>query len=164
MTIAGTVSARVGLQFNLATQYSAVESPGTGLMEVARQAFNKAWNLASGGTPPVNAAAVYGEELTSSQALDLTALVRSVEATLDVTGLKVQGFLLTNLSTVNTVVIADSGANAYLLNGGAAITVPPTGSVVVMAPEKLADVDATHKIITLTATAGQKFQLALIFG
>lgn len=162
MTIAGTVSARVGLQFNLTTQYSAVESPSTGQFDVPHSAFNKSVSFNPTSTPP--GSAVYSEELTSSQTLDLTALARTLEDTMDLSGLKLQALLLNNLSTANTVVLADTGANTYVVNAGAAITVQPGASIALVLNDKLTDVDATHKVLTLTATAGQKFQLAMLFG
>jgi hypothetical protein len=162
MTVLGTVSARVQILFNLATAYTALESPGTGGATINRAAFNKSLTLGALSVPP--AAAVYGEELTSSQTLDLTALVRSLEAVLDATGLKLQAILINNISLANSVVLADAGANTYLVNAGEPLTIPADSVLALAFNDTLADVDTTHKVLTFTATSGQKYQVALVLG
>ncbi len=161
--MAGTASARIQLLFNLLTEYTEAELPGIGASSIAHAAFNGQWNL----DPTVTAQPVtyvYAEKLTSSQTLDLTALARTLEATINATGLKIQAILLNNLSTANTVLIDDNAANENQINAGADVTIQPESSLAMVFKDKLADVDATHKLVTFTATAGQSYEVALALG
>ena len=118
--------------------------------------------LDAASTPP--ATKYYSEILTGTQNLDLTALSRSERDTLDASGLKLQTLRLINISTTNSVTLQDGASNAYQINGGDTEVLPPECRLMRTFSDSLADVDASNKNITVSATAGQTYRLTMIFG
>lgn len=157
-----TITATIVLNPDVAETFTAAELPGVGGTVLNYTQLKQTKRLTASSTPP--ATKVYGEKITSSTALDLTALVRSIGGTIDTTGLKLQYLHLENLSAANTVTVADGDANAYQIAAGQSIVVPAGGFLALFFNDKLADVDATHKAIKFTATAGQSYDLLLVFG
>jgi len=160
--MSSTVQANVQITPGAVETFPAADLPAVGQLPLAYSGFAERWSLSATSAPPVSK--VYAEEITSSKDLDFTALVRSIGGTINASGLKVQYVQINNLSTANTVAVADGDANAYQLQGGESILVQALGSVAMFFNDKLADVDATHKGLKITATAGQKYQILILFG
>jgi hypothetical protein len=157
-----TIRANINIAPNVTENFAVGDLPAIGAMLMSYATFNQRKNLSATTTPPVTK--VYGEQLTSSQALDLTNLTRSIGAAVVGTGLKVQLVMLVNLSTTNTVTLADGAGNAYQLQGGQSALIQPGGIFLEFYNDKLADVDATHKNLAITATGGQSYQLLILLG
>ena len=101
---------------------------------------------------------------TGSQNLDLTDFTGTLGAGQDATGLRVNGILLVNNSTTNDVTITGGVANEYELNGGNDKVVKPGCSYQEFFNDKLDEVAAGVKAISIAATAGQTFDLILVIG
>ena len=157
-----TVNATVTQNLTIGELFSAVDLPAAGNLNVTYDDFNTTKTLNAASTPPGTKG--FAREYTSSQTLDLTAIVRDLGANLDCSGLKLQALLLKNTSTTSWLTVADSGSNTYQCNSGSPLAIPPGGRQLLYFDDELADVDATHKILTCQTTAGQKFQLAAVFG
>lgn len=156
-----TINAALRLSLDVLESFSASELPTAASPSVKHNQANLAQTLNASSTPA--GTKLYAKKLTGTQTLDLTALTDTLGAALDCTGLKLQAILLENLSTTNTVVISDP-ANPYSLNATAAITVPAGATLGMYFNDKLADVAAGAKGITFTATAGQTYNLLMVFG
>lgn len=159
-----TPTANIVLNAGAVEALSSTEIPIVGATNLNLAAFSKKHALNASSTPPLTK--MYGERITSSGAdtKDLTALTRTLLATLDATGLKLQALILINNSTTNTVTIADGDSNPYAINSAAAIVVPAGGELYMYFNDKLADVDGTHKNIKFTGTSGQTYDLLMCFG
>jgi hypothetical protein len=158
-----TVQVTIPWLASFVESYTAAELPGSGATRINHAANQSTSRLNATSTPP--ATKPYSEELTGSQNLDLTALVRSIGTSpINCTGLKLQFFRLVNRSTTNTVDLDDGATNAYQINNGDAYRVPAESKVQGEWKDKLADVDATHKNLAITATAGQTYHLMMVFG
>ena len=155
-------SAQVTQGAALTFDYSTTDYPGMAPGSMVRGAFVRSVKLNSASTPKGQDG--YVEELTSSQNLDFTALVRTWAAALNATGLKLQHITLQNMSAANAITVVDSGANAYVINGEANLSIPAGGVFSLSWVDALSLVDATHKILQITATAGQKYRVTLVFG
>lgn len=160
---------RAKLQFILSAVevFTATEVPSAGGQTFSHNGFNQSIQLTGTSSPVVDA--LYAEELTGPQSLDLTALSRTNRDDLDATGKKLQAMLVNNLSSTSDLVISDGGANPYSINGTADVTIPAgdgtnTPSLMLFFPQALDDVAAGAKAIDFTITAGQDFQVLMLFG
>ena len=143
--------------------FTADEMPASSMRQIQYNQFVSASNLNSGSTPP--AAKAYAERLDGSQMLDLTALVRTFGAALNASGLKLQQIQLVNESSTVSVNVAAGSSNGYAFNGAAGDkTIPAGGKWAEFFNDALHDVDATHKVLQITGTTGQKYSLIMIFG
>lgn len=150
--MASTLSGRVSVNFAPTISFPSADKPGSGGLTVNVSAMTENQSLGSTQTPPTSKC--YFKQLSSTTTIDLTAAV-SEDQTIDGTGLKVQKIFLRNNDTTNTATVADGAANAYQLQGGQSILLQPDSGWAAMAfKDNLADVDATHKNITVTITAG----------
>lgn len=157
-----TVTAAVQLIASASELFSAAELPSAAGDTIRHNGFNTRTLLNATSTPPVSE--VYAEQLTGPQSLDLTALVRTVRPNLNATGLKLGVLMVNNLSTTDDVVISDPVSNPYSINDGDDITIPPSSKALLLFSEQLADVAAGAKAVTITAAAGEDFQLLMLFG
>jgi len=137
--------------------------PAIGNRSVTSNQFNFTKKLNASSTPPGSAS--WADALSGDQTLDFTALSRSIGEDVDATGLKLQMLLLNNLSASATLTLAKGASNGYAVNGAAgSLVCPPGGSVQYFFNDALEDVDATHKTLDLTITAGEEFEIQLVFG
>lgn len=157
-----TIQVTCTMNLTVVQEFTAAEMPSGGDRSLTHNQFNNTRTLNVSSTPP--ATEVYAKLLTGSQALDFTALVPDVGATIDATGLKLQCLTINNLSTANTVDWADGGANPYSINNTNPIRIEPGASHEMYYNDKLADVAAGVKAVAITATAGQTYELILVFG
>ena len=158
-----TISATQRFALSVVETFSEEEMPATGNRSFSNDQFNLTQKLNATSTPP--GAKTWAEELTGDQSPDFTALARAFGAAVDASGLKLQMLLVNNLSESATLVVAKGSSNGYAINGAAGdFTVPPGGSVQYFFNDALTDVDGTHKTIDCTITAGQSYQLQLVFG
>ena len=104
----------------------------------------------------------------TAETLDLTALVHVVLGSIDLSGLKVQAIKVAAAAANNAAGLnfTNGAANPYDIFGAAgdAVTVLPGMAVLVYAPDKLEDVDATHKTIDVAGTAGDVYEIVILAG
>jgi hypothetical protein len=156
------VTVAINFIHRITRTFSAAERPGSSSLARSGGAFDANLSLSATSTPPVTKS--WTKQLTGSQNLDLTNLVHEEGDTVDASGLKLQSLRVHNNSVANTVTVDDGVTNAYQLNGGDAYLVPAGGDLMVAFNDKLADVDATHKNLAITATAGQTYNIEMTFG
>lgn len=123
-----------------------------------------ALRLDSTSTPPVTLGASWEPTLVAGTLdIDLTALP-GPQGNFTAAGKKVQLFRLQN-SGDNSVTVAPGAANGYELFGTSKSVVVPAGAILLMVfDDTLADVDGTHKIITLTGTTTDAFDCDILLG
>ncbi len=149
-------------QLTIVSTRTEAELPSASGRSITHSLFNQSKTLNADSTPP--ATKKYANEITSTATLDLTALADPEIGTVDGTGLKVQAIQVNNLSTTNTVTIADGGANPYQLFAGQSLVVPAGACMQMFFNDKLADIAVAVKNILFTATAGQKYQVVIVMG
>lgn len=153
------------MQFSLAVSETktAAEVP---LGEDRTATYNAAdrFRLSADSGADAPAAQAIATQYTGSQSIDLTNFTGSQGAGQDASGLKVQAVLLRNNSTSYDVVLNGGVSNEYELNDGADKTVQPGCSWQEFFNDQLADVDGTHKVIDITAQAGETFDLIVLLG
>lgn len=161
----------VELKYNLAM--TVVETLETNIPAVAsgdtltHSAFNVSGTLTSSSTPPVTKHAASQTALVAgTKTLDLTALIGTNGATVDGTGLKVQGFLATNPSTnANSITIEPGATNPYNLFGSAFKIILQPGETFAWKGNDVApDVTSLQKNIKLTGTGTQALNLEIVMG
>lgn len=155
-----TVVATVGMDLTLQVTRTDVESMGSA--DSLHTAFNTRRVLNSSSTPPVTKS--YTAQLTATANLDFTALVDDQLSTQDMSGLKLQSIMVNNLSTANTLTISDGAANPYTINNNLDIQIPIGGSIHMFFNDQLADVAAGAKMLDIVPTAGQAYQVVMVFG
>ena len=155
-----TTKAAISVSLGVTIATTAAEDPASGGATKSYRGLDKRLACNATSTPPVTQA--YVEYLSGNQTLDLTALVRTGLATLNATGLKLQAIEIVNLSTTNTVTVANGDTSAYALQGGQSIVVQPGGFALMQFYDKLADVAAGVKNIKITAT--DTYLLGMVFG
>ncbi len=100
--------------------------------------------------------------------LDLAALARGGGlAALDLTGLKVQAVLIRNPTGNALISIAGATVNPYELLGVGVATeleVAPGGFALLYSPEGLGDVGASNKVVTITGTGTELFDIVIVAG
>jgi hypothetical protein len=160
--MASTIDATITAALTVVEEFPAADWPAAQDRIVTHDGYNTRHNLHASSTPP--ASLKYAETLTGPLTLDLTALADPVSGTLDGTGLKVQALKVVNLSATDDLVVDDGAADPYSLNGGAPITLPPLGEALLYFADGLADVDATHKDLDITAGAAEEYQIMLVLG
>lgn len=107
---------------------------------------------------------------TGSGSLDLTSLAGPLSTTVDFTGLKVQLVKLKcpsgNTAAIEVVTAGANGYNLFGLTNATAekVSIPPGGAAEFFCNDKLEDVDATHKGITLTGTGTESISVQLVAG
>lgn len=128
-------------------------------------------SLNASSTPPITMTSA--QEITIASgvgSIDLTALPGTGGATLDGTGLKVQGVLLTapggEDGNAGPITIAPGASNPYSLGGAtwAGEDLEPGDSRHYLFNDTLADVDGTHKSLDLTGTDGDVLRVQLLLG
>jgi hypothetical protein len=106
----------------------------------------------------------------SAGSLNLTTLTGPLASSVSFSGLKVQLVYITCPSTNTGGVTFDVGAaNGYNLFGAdnasnESIEVMPGGAVLIYHPNNAEDVDATHKSIDVSGTAGNTYNYVLVAG
>jgi hypothetical protein len=156
-----TISGNQRFILQTTESFTAVELPELGEQKLTYDAFNKSVTLSPTTTPPATKS--WAKKLTGSQTLDLTALTRTLGATVNATGLRLQSILVNNLSTTDNVVIAKGVSNGYAFNGAAGNkTIVAGGSFMEFFNDGLTDIDATHKTLDITAVGD--FQIILVCG
>ena len=113
--------------------------------------------LNASSTPAVTAAWSDTVALSGGSAtIDLSSLSLGATLTaLDLTGLKVQGFVFqSKAANTDTVTIVDGASNGYNLFGDSSgqVTLSPGGAVSFYAPEDLPDVGSGAKTIDLSSS------------
>ena len=164
-----TISATQRFGLSVMEAFSEAELPAAKNRTLVDDQFGSSVKLDADTTPPATKA--WSAKLTSTQTLDLTALTRSVGATVNATGLRLQMLLLNNLSATATLMIDKGASNGYPINGAAeGLVVPPSGLAQLYFADGLADVAAGAKTLDLTVTpAGsgtevEDFEIQLVFG
>jgi hypothetical protein len=126
---------------------------------------SKTLNAAS--TPPATKQAYFVKALaTGAATIDLTALVGSNGAAVDLTGLKVQCLKLKNPATnANTIKAKFGTANPYNLAGADwAITLSPGQEFTFYGDDDTPDVAAGAKNIDLSGTLVQELEVGIVAG
>jgi hypothetical protein len=127
--------------------------------------FSRSKALSETSTPPITKVISQTVALVAgSKVIDLTAALH-FGANVDLTGLKLQDFLLVN-DAANLVTIEADASNGYLLFGTAGKMTAFSGGGIVhtFGNAGTPAVDATHKNIKLTGTGTQQFFLQMLFG
>lgn len=158
-----TISATQRFSLSVAETFTEDEMPAAGSRTVINNQFNSTKKLNATSTPPGTKA--WAAKFTGDQSIDLTALTRSVGPTVDASGLKLQMLLLNNLSESATLTIVEGAANGYAINGASgAYLLPPEAKIQSYFADALAEIDGTHKTLDITITAGQQYEIQLVFG
>ena len=160
--MASTIDVTITGQLTVVETFPEADWPAVQDRVVSHDGYNTRRNLHAASTPP--ASQKYAATLTGPLTLDLTALADPVSGTLDGSGLKVQALKVNNLSTTDDLVIDDGAANPCSLNAGDPITLPPSGEALLYFADSLADVDATHCELDITAGAAEEFEIILVLG
>lgn len=133
---------------------------------VTHNGFNSSVQVAPSGTTPVVNDCSYLSATVGgggSDTVDLTN-VPGVTAAKDFSTKKVMAFKILNTGA-NPITITPGGSNAYLLLGaGFSATIPPGGELFFASNSGSPTVDATHKNITVTGTAGQPYKIGMQAG
>ena len=129
--------------------------------------FNANISLTGASTVPATKVVVTQKALVAGAAtLDLTALVGTNGAAVDLSGLKVQAVKFRNPSAnANAITVKFGATNGYLLGGAAwSFILEPGMEIVVYGNDKTPDVDATHKNIDLAGTLVQALDVVIVAG
>lgn len=123
-------------------------------------------SLNATSTPPVSKQSSITHALSAgAKTIDFTALAGTNGATLDCTGLKLQGILVSNPAGNATINIAPGSSNPYPIFGAANdIDVPAGSKFAFYFADTLADVSSTVKTLDITGTGTEEFDLQLLFG
>ena len=158
-----TISATQRFSLSAVETFTVDEMPAAGNRTVTNNQFNSTVRLNAGSAPAATKA--WSGKLAGNQTLDLTALARTVGETVDATGLKLQMLLLNNLSESASLMIAEGASNGYAINGASGVyIVPPGAKLQTYYADSLADVAAGVKTLDITITAGEQFEVQLVFG
>lgn len=159
VTITANLAARLGLVRSL----DATEIPSAGAHTTPHSEFDFTKLLNASSTPAGTKSFV--NSFTGTQTgLDLTSLTDPELGSVDGTDLEVQAIIVNNLSGTETLTISDNAATPYSLNATADLVVPPGGTLLLYFNDGLVNIDATHKLIDFTITAGHSFELGIIMG
>lgn len=102
--------------------------------------------------------------IAGALSIDLRTLRTVGGGSADGNGLKVQALFIKNLGA-NVMTFVGGASNGYLIFGtSGSVQVQPGGSLCLYTNDGSADVDGTHKIIDVSGTLVQEFELALILG
>lgn len=136
---------------------------------VVDQMSDDSVNLTPSTTPP--ASVVWSDSRTlagASESLDLRALDRGDLADVDLNGKKVQALKIKAAAANNAagLLFKTGASNGYNILGHAdgEVTLLPGSMVLLYVPDKLADVDATHKIIDVSGTAADQYDIQIVAG
>jgi len=173
--MAATYSAQVNQSLTITETWAEADEPGSSRRKNTYDNFNHSATLNSASTPPVTKGASSQVALIAgAKTIDLTATPHKVAgqaATVDGTGLKVQGFLVrVPAANTNALTIAPGGSNAYNLLGAAFLVTLYPGDVFQFTKRKdanMPDVAAGAKNILFgDASAGgtESFDLEILFG
>lgn len=133
---------------------------------VTHDQYDEAVTLNSGTTPPVTQIAAFLLTLSGGTVnIDLTALVGTNGATLDGTGLKIQIIRIKNLGA-NPMVIKSGASNGHtgVIGATTGETIPVGGHMKKFTGDQGDDIDATHKILTVTGTGSQTAEVTIVLG
>ena len=155
------ITAQVEMKVQATELFTEVEMPGATDRSVTYSGFSYKERLKS-DTVPV-AEKLHNQSGVGPVNLDLTALVRDIGATQDMTGLALQVLQFNNTDDT-LLVISDGAANPYPVNAGLDITIEPGAKALFMFEEQLAAVSPTVKMLDITATAAKTWELLMIFG
>jgi hypothetical protein len=161
--MAVTLTANLKAGLNLMRSLDATEVPSAGAHTTAHSEFDFSKLLNASSTPAGTKSFV--DDFTGTQTgLDLTSLTDPELGAVDGTDLEVQVLLVNNKSATETLTISDNAATPYSFNATNDLVVPPGGTLFLYFANGLVDIDATHKLVDFTITAGHSFELALIMG
>lgn len=138
--------------------------------DVAFGALNESQTLTAASAPPVTKHATFEQALTAGTAtIDLTALPgRTVDETIDGTGLKVQLLRVRAKSTnANVISIAKGASNGYGLDAGGAawdVTLSPGQRARFDLDDAAPDVAAGAKDLDLAGTGAQILEVEIVLG
>jgi len=156
------VLARIEQGCTVNETFSEAELPGAVDRSVSYSTFDLKQTLRADTEPPVSA--VYADEPTGNLSLDLTDIDRPTFDNVDATGLKLQVFMLNNLSETTDVVVATGAVNGYDINDGDDLTVKPGQRVLLFYNDSSEDVSGTKKAIDITAGVAETYELLMLFG
>lgn len=147
------------LQINMSAAESIANPAGNS--DTHGSSFSGYWTLTdgtgAGATPTTGYAQKVADKVfttsTTITNVDLTAIAGGLGGA-NVNVSKVKEFLIQNKDTVNSVTITFNGTNGWtnIING--TVTLGPGMFILVQAVQNGVVVDATHKIVGLTAVAG----------
>lgn len=156
------------------TKLTVIETLGVNVPDVVEanarivhNAFNESHALKGTSSPPVKKVVATQKALAAGAGtLDLTALVGTNGAVVDLSTLKVQAVKFRNPSTnANAITVTFGATNAYLLGGEAwKFILEPGMEIVVYGNDKTPDVDGTHKNIDLAGTLTQALDVVIVAG
>jgi hypothetical protein len=166
------MAASVALTYE--TKLTVIETLGVNVPDVdvanariVHNAFNTNLSLNGTSSPPVTKVVATQKALAAGVGtLDLTALVGTNGAVVDLSTLKVQAVKFRNPSTnANAITVTFGAANPYLLGGAAwKFILEPGMEIVVYGNDKTPDVDSTHKNIDLAGTLVQALDVVIVAG
>lgn len=135
--------------------------------QVIHDMLNQSLTLTTGGSVPITVIAAFNQALTVGAAtIDFTSLTGTNGATVSGSGLKLQvAIFLAKSTNANALKIANGTSNGY--NGWGsdfAVTLDAAQWVMLYGKDLEADVDGTHKTLTLSGTGSQSVDVLLLFG
>ena len=162
----------VGAKYDMLLQVTEAVALGLDLAGDAsfvHEIASTAGRLSSATTPAISAA--FSDDIPLSGGaftLDLAALTRGSElSALDMTGLKVQAFLIRAKAANGALItVTDGLTNGYLLFGDAAgqVTLDPGDAVMMLFNESLPDVGGSAKTIDFAGTGTDAFEIIIVAG
>ena len=155
------ITAQIEMKAQCTELFTELEMPGAIDRSVTYGTFGYKERLDASSVPV--AEKLHNQDGTGPVNLDLTALVRDIGATQDMTGLSLQLMQINNTDDT-LLVISDGASNPYPINAGLDITVPPGAKLMFMFEEQLAAVSPTVKMLDITATAAKTWELLMLFG
>lgn len=165
MAVVATVHAGVTVQETIG---SGAPAASAGQTTVTQSAWNINDRLEATSTPPVDSGVAIEGTIGGGGTtdLDLTSLTGLNSAAYNFSGKKIQALLFRTPSTATGAqTIGPGAANGYALFGGTvALPNSPGEQFVKKWKDTLPDVDGTHKVVRVTGTAGETYQLVLVAG
>jgi len=160
-----SVTATLKLMLNAIETLAVADTPAAQEREIAHDGWNQSISLSATSTPPIDVVAAI--ELTgASGTIDLTVLDQ-VAGTVDCTGKKLVGLMLSNPNTTGRVVLKPGALNPYPVNGTGTsdvINAEPKGGSVFYNDAAFAVVGGSAKNLDWTNAGSVAGQLILLFG
>lgn len=141
--------------------------PAASTPTVTHNGYNSSGSLSGSSGVPATVCAYFLKALSSGTAtIDLSALVGTNGATVDLAGLKVQIFKVKNTATnANPITITFGASNPYLLGGSAFKWIlQPGQEMMLVGNDATPDVGSGSKTIDLAGTGAQTLEVCIVAG
>jgi len=162
MPVSATVAGTLTVAETLATNVVDATSP-----VITHNGFNFSATLNASSTPPISKMASFQKALSTGAAtIDCTSLIGTNGASVDFTGLKVQGYIFQNPATnANAITVTVGASNGLLLHGASwKVILQPGEQLMFLGLNVSQTVGSGNKTIDLAGTGSQALNCILVAG